>query len=105
MFYFFLTKSLTTLLTFSTANQIHNPFPSPDAGFKPTDLLSNKGLVKPRVLGLGEQNVHACKYKYIITVIIQFTTESLYMQPANGLDLDHGPLYQTYVSLLYSFSY
>ncbi|KAG1733813.1 hypothetical protein EDB19DRAFT_1830797 [Suillus lakei] len=50
-------------------NQIHNhPFPSPNASFKPTDLLSNKGLAKQKVLVLGEQ------------------------KHAKGLDLEKGPL-------------
>ncbi|KAG1737978.1 hypothetical protein EDB19DRAFT_919405 [Suillus lakei] len=44
------------------SNQIHNlPFPSPNAGFKPTDPLSNKGPAKQKVLALGEQKVHAHK--------------------------------------------
>jgi hypothetical protein len=58
-------------LSFFAANQIHNlPFPSPNAGFKPTDPLSNKGLAKQKVLALGEQKVHAHKSKYVLAIII-----------------------------------
>src|SRR5260370_16639961 len=42
---FFLTKCLTVFLTFFTANQIHNPFLSPHAGFNLIDLLSNMTLL------------------------------------------------------------
>lgn len=56
---------VSEFLTFFIANQIPNLYLSPDTDFKLTDLLSNKGLVKQRVLGLDGQNVLVHKPKYI----------------------------------------
>ncbi|KAG1837560.1 hypothetical protein DFJ58DRAFT_734277 [Suillus subalutaceus] len=85
---FFSTKSLTVFLTFFTANQIHNPFPSPHAGFKLNDFLSNEGPVKQRVLGLDGENVLAHKPNLKRQLNRQVELQLEY-DPPGGVDHDH----------------